>query len=334
MRAKIPALQFPIIIYSIFANVAFTYGPIFQTEAQAESLITKLPTGFFSAFAIATGVSLFIIPVSSRTVVQKQQAGYIQLIRGTLKVGSSRRKCNKSCLMTFKQAQAAYLTILESSDMFSANEVTLDDEDDHKHKKKGKKSTSSAAETPEAKALNGAVTSLVGLHGKLYGDMPFGKREIAWGKLSAKDLDEIFKLFRSILVPLVGMSTITDIFERVAERRGWVKSKRKSFDRAEAWEHADGESKLEAKKVWNEVMKALHEPFAIAAAAMDEGLEHAGLVLEILPRPKKKKGEDEEAKRTDPRPGDGDFGKYLERKWPTSTKSEETHLKRGREKRA
>ena len=92
MRAKVPALQFPIIIYSIFANVAFTYGPIFQTEAQAESLITKLLIGFFSAFAIATGVSLFIIPVSSRTVVQKQQAGYIQLIRGTLKVGRSRRK--------------------------------------------------------------------------------------------------------------------------------------------------------------------------------------------------------------------------------------------------
>jgi hypothetical protein len=61
-------------------------------------------------------------------------------------------------------------------------------------------------------------------------------------------------------------------------------------------------------------MKALHEPFAVAAAAMDEGMEHAGLVLEIIPKPKKKKGVDEESKGTDPKPGDLDFGKHLEKK--------------------
>lgn len=197
--------------------------------------------------------------------------------------------------------------------MFSANETPSEEIDDSKHKKKDDKSKSGAAETPQAKVLKGAIAGLVGLHGKLHGDMPFGKRETAWGKLDAKDLDEIFKLFRNILIPLVGMSTITDIFERIAERRGWVKSKRNSFDRVEAWEHCDDASKTKEKKVWNEVMKALHEPFAVAAAAMDEGLEHAGLVLEILPKPKKKKSEDEEAKGTDPKPGDVDFAKFLDK---------------------
>jgi hypothetical protein len=89
IRAKVPALQFPVIMYSIFTNVAFTYGPLFQTMVQAEALIKQLLTGFLSAFAIATGVSLFIIPVSSRTVLQKEQAGYVQGIRGALKVRSS-----------------------------------------------------------------------------------------------------------------------------------------------------------------------------------------------------------------------------------------------------
>jgi hypothetical protein len=137
--------------------------------------------------------------------------------------------------------------------MFSANGTASDENDHLKHKEKDKKSIFGAAETAEAKALKGAVTGLVGLHGKLHGDMPFGKRETAWGKLSAKDLDEIFRLFRSILIPIVGMSTITDIFERIAERRGWIKSKRNSFDRAEAWEHSDEESKLREKQVWNQV---------------------------------------------------------------------------------
>lgn len=296
MRAKMPALQFPVIMYSIFTNVSLTYGPILQTIAQGESLIRQLLLGFLSALAISTGVSLFIIPVSSRTVVRKEQAGYIQAIRGALK------------------AQTAYLASLESSDMFAATEPTPDDIDDANHKKKDSKPHTASAETPEAKTLKGAITGITALHGKLHGDMPFGKRETAWGKLDAKDLDEIFVLFRNILIPLIGMSTITDIFERIAERRGWIKSKRDSFDRAEAWEHCEGEDKLKEKQVWNEVMKVLHEPFAVAAAAMDEGMEHAGLVLEILEKPKKNKGEDEEAKGTDPKPGDVDFSKYLEQK--------------------
>jgi hypothetical protein len=57
--------------------------------AEAESLVRELLTGFLSAFAISTGVSLFIVPISSRTVVQKEHAGYVQGIRGALKVGSS-----------------------------------------------------------------------------------------------------------------------------------------------------------------------------------------------------------------------------------------------------
>ena len=84
-----PALQFPAIMYSIFTNVAFTYGPHFQTMAQAESLVRQLLISFLSAFAIATGVSLFIMPISSRTIVMKEQAGYILGIKGALKVRDS-----------------------------------------------------------------------------------------------------------------------------------------------------------------------------------------------------------------------------------------------------
>ncbi len=89
MRAKIPALQFPAIMYSIFTNVAFTFGPNFQTMKQGEALIRQLLIAFLSAFAISTGVSLFIIPVSSRAVVQKDQAEYVQAVRGALKVSVS-----------------------------------------------------------------------------------------------------------------------------------------------------------------------------------------------------------------------------------------------------
>lgn len=196
--------------------------------------------------------------------------------------------------------------------MFAATDAKPDEK--KKKTKDDKKTKSRPVETAEAKALKGAIESLTGLHGKLHGDMAFAKRECAWGKLDAKDMDQIFTLFRDITIPLVGMSTIMDIFERIAERRGWVDAQQNSFDRAESWEHRDESAKAGEKKVWNEVMKALHEPFAVAVAAMDEGMEHAGLVLEILPKPKKKKGGDVEDKGTDPRPGDAEFSTYLNRK--------------------
>jgi hypothetical protein len=304
-RAKIPALQFPAIMYSIFTNVAFTYGPLFQTIEQGESLIRQLLIGFLSAFAISTGVNFFIIPVTSRTVVFKEQASYIMAIRGALK------------------AQTAYLLSLESSDMFAGTEAAMVDNEVRQDKRNGKtkegekdsKTRSDITQTPQANTLKGAIAAITALHGKLHEDMPFAKRETAWGKLDAKDIDEIFVLFRSIIIPLIGMSTIADIFERIAERRGWVEPQNSGKrDFSESWEHCGQAERIASKKTWNEVMKALHEPFAVVAAAMDEGLEHAGLVLEILPKQKTKIGVDEEAKGADPRPGDSEFTKYMEQK--------------------
>lgn len=68
-KAKVPALQFPVIIFSIVTIVAFAYGPIFTTVAAMNAFVKELLIAFLTAFGIATGVNLFIIPVSSRAVV-------------------------------------------------------------------------------------------------------------------------------------------------------------------------------------------------------------------------------------------------------------------------
>ncbi|KUJ22025.1 uncharacterized protein LY89DRAFT_391405 [Mollisia scopiformis] len=301
LRAKVPALQFPVIMYSIFTNVAFTYGPLFPTTSVAEAFIKKLLESFLTAFGLATGVNLFVIPITSRTVIFKEQAGYIALVRGTLK------------------AQKAYLTSLETSDMFAPAEVdtTEANGDGSKKKKKAKKNDKAEthpAHNTQAKALQGSLKALLGLHGKLHGDMAFAKREIAWGKLDAKDLDEIFRLFRSILIPLIGMGTITDIFERIAERRGWVSVPKSKPNEAEKWEECGEEAKEQEKATWNTIMKTLHEPFEVVVQAMDEGLEHASLLLELTPRPKAKQGDDVEANAENPKPGDDGFAKHLDQK--------------------
>jgi hypothetical protein len=176
----------------------------------------------------------------------------------------------------------------------ATEEEEKDADDGKKHKKKDKKTH--PAQTPQAKALKDGIAGLRALHGKLYGDLPFAKRETAWGKLDAKDIDEMYALLRNIFIPFVGLSTITDIFERIAERRGWIKTTGSHHDQSEAWEECDVSAKNEEKRVWNEMMKTLHEPFSVAVAAMDEGLEHIGLVLEFNKPPKKQGGADIEAK--------------------------------------
>ena len=100
--------------------------------------------------------------------------------------------------------------------------------------------------------------------------MSFGKREVAWGKIDAKDMDELFNLFRSTLIPLIGMSTITDIFERIAERRGWVTVANSRFNKAESWEPCGEKDREEEKRVWNEVMKTLHEPFDMVRSFLSQ----------------------------------------------------------------
>src|SRR5277367_4459079 len=116
------------------------------------------------------------------------------------------------------------------------------------------------------------------------------------------------------------MSTITDIFERIAERRGWVRTAQRSeFDDAEAWENDPGEdAKRKEKEIWNDIMKQLHCSFEEVSKAIDEGLEHAGLLLEFIKPPKANKvptaDVDVEAKGDVMKPGDKGFSDYLEKK--------------------
>ena len=107
-----------------------------------------------------------------------------------------------------------------------------------------------------------------------------------------------------------------DIFKRVADSRGWNAGPDMPADVLAAKERE--------QQVWNEVMRQLHEPFEILSEAIDQGLEHAGIVLELLPRPKElKQAEaqksggaqpDVEAQGQNLRPGQAGFVKVIDEK--------------------
>ncbi|KAF1938497.1 hypothetical protein EJ02DRAFT_383606, partial [Clathrospora elynae] len=284
IKAKFPQLAFPTIIYAILVNVAATNGFLFQTVPQCEAFIQRLLETFLTGFALATGVSLFIVPVTSRKVVMKEFAGYIALLRGNM--GSHK----------------AYIHSLEGGDMFRQTYVPEQEEGGKKKKNKDKK----AKIKPEVAAIKKMTGSLQEMHGKITADLPFAKREIAYGKLTPEDLEAMFKILRSILLPVLGLSSVMDLFERAAEINHWDGDENEE----------DEESHRQSVSEWNNMFQFVHEPIANIFQALDDGLAHVLLRLQLVKPPKKKKGhnqEDSEAKGDTVKPGDAEFALHLQK---------------------
>ncbi|KAI0874439.1 hypothetical protein GGS24DRAFT_346831 [Hypoxylon argillaceum] len=269
VRAKYPSLNVPVIVYSILSNISCTFSPLLTSNAAFESFVRRLFTAMLLGFAIAAGTSLLIFPLSSRAVWVAQLKGAVQLVRGAVK------------------QEKVYLQSLEREDMFaipadicaathvSDSEDSIDTSRQEKQKNKAQPEPKSTA---EAKAIKDTMFNLRLLTSKIYVDLPFAKRDIAWAKLAAKDLTALQELLRAVVIPIHGIGTVIDIFQRLAEKRGWVTDSETPLEILA--------EKNEDKRVWNEVMKQLHEPFEKLSDAIDEGLQHAGMLLEILPRPK------------------------------------------------
>ncbi|KAK4212025.1 hypothetical protein QBC37DRAFT_401957 [Rhypophila decipiens] len=287
LRAKLPSFNLPVIIFSILLNVATTYGAVLTSLEAAEVFIQQLVTAMLAALAIALGVNLLVVPVSSRQVLTRELGACVSLLRKTVSL------------------QKAYLVRLESDDMFSMasrTETQLSNWDKAAKRNKPKLTKEARA----AKALHESVAKLKEMAGKLHADAPFAKRDIAWGKLDAKDLSKIISLYRNLYIPVLGMTTITDIFKRISERRGWV------VDDSMPPEVL-AEKEIE-KRVWNSVMRQMRDPFEILSEAIDQGLEHAVICLEIVPRPKPRPGKDVEAQAGKLQPGDPGFAQAIDRK--------------------
>ncbi|KAJ5020443.1 mfs transporter [Bipolaris maydis] len=73
-----------------------------------------------------------------------------------------------------------------------------------------KKKEAKSKVKPEIEAVKKMTIGLQELHGKLSADLPFAKREVAFGKMSPDDLEVMFKNLRSIY-----------LFERSAEINHW-----------------------------------------------------------------------------------------------------------------
>ncbi|KAK3213505.1 hypothetical protein GRF29_28g106573 [Pseudopithomyces chartarum] len=155
---------------------------------------------------------------------------------------------------------------------------------------------------PEIKEVKEATGRITMLHGKLGVDLPFAKREVAYGRLEPEDYEAMFKNLRAVMMPLVGVTSVIDIFERLAELNGWEEEEEEGI-------------KQEVMEDWHHLMTYAHDPIQNILDTMDGGLEHIAIRLQLSKPPKKKKGADAsdiEAKGDQIKPGDKEFASHFE----------------------
>ncbi|CAG8897617.1 unnamed protein product [Penicillium egyptiacum] len=293
-RAKYPQLQFPVIIYAIFANISSVYAPQMKNMTAGIGMVTQLLKACLTGLGISTATSLFILPMTSRQVVFKQMASYIGGLRSAL------------------NAHAIYFQSLERDDIFGRTE-TYDDARE-KFGKKGK------IYSPEAEAIRGAVRQITDIHAKLHGDLTFAKREIAFGRLGPDDLQTIFRHLRQIMIPVVGLSFVVDIFQRLSDYNRW----NQPIDLNEPVVPEDIRQRVVHE--WNDIMRAVHDPFAVMIQTIDEGLLHTSYVLRITKPPRRistaepsddnsmEEDKDVEARAENTAPGEKAFIKHFEKR--------------------
>ncbi|KAJ6042014.1 uncharacterized protein N7446_013080 [Penicillium canescens] len=271
LRALKPMeLQDPMVAFSIFASVTITRAGTFTSLAAGLDFVARLLKGFMIGFAIATGVSLLILPITSRGDMFHDLKGYAASVEALLQAQISFVEDSSETLL-FKGSGL----LRRARTYESTRDVKNDDEDDLQAKEK---------------KLQGAMAKLNGLHNKLHADLFYSKSEIAWGKLSAEDLDAISRLFGNLLLPLSGMSMLPEILESI------VKNETRDEEAGDLDDLEEGALKhSEIQKV----VETLHERIIHSSELVQHGLHYFLLALELI-RPKhldkQKKPHDEEAR--------------------------------------
>ncbi|KAI7193921.1 hypothetical protein KC363_g2440 [Hortaea werneckii] len=280
-RAKRPQFTIPSIILAIFANVSMVYAPQFSSMALAQSFARRLLEAFLTGFAISTACSLIVFPLTSRQVVFKDISGYIMSLRTAIK------------------ANLDYMHSLEETDVFAPHRVNTAGEE--------------VAGSKEADTFKDKMRGLAALHAKTSTDLPFAKREVAIGRLGPDDLQKTFRMLRIVMLPVLGLSCMSDVFQRIAEERGWDCAR--SFADFPLSEAHGEEEKLRIESVieWHELMKRLREPFESITNTIDEGLEHVAILLQLAPAPKRRSA-DEENNASNPKPGEKGFPAIYDRR--------------------
>lgn len=173
LQARYPALLIPTILYNIFVIVQLTSCSRFTTWTQCWDLIYLTVKCYYTGVAISFISGIIIYPVTCRSEIFEVQEKYIEAVRCMLR--ESARYLGKLKTMP---------TFPTSADGQIQGEV------------EAQQGTWDGAEIQQK------MVEVKALYTKMRHEIAMAKREIAWGKLRARDINIITDLCRQILMPL------------------------------------------------------------------------------------------------------------------------------------
>ncbi|PYH99783.1 hypothetical protein BO71DRAFT_138129 [Aspergillus ellipticus CBS 707.79] len=281
-------LQDPMVAFSIFCLVTLTRGGMFTSLSEGLDFVSRLLKGFMLGFAIAIGVSLFILPITCRGYVFEDIKGYVAQIDTVL------------------QSQIGF--VKGTSEAWTGGQGLLKRSRTARSMREMENNPGSDLESRQ-KLLTASITKLNGLHGKLQSDLLYSKDEIAWGKLSADDLNQSGGLLRSLLLPLSGMAMLPEILDMMIKHEATRSNSIGSLD-------DDEEQSLKQSEI-KKVTDTLHDRLVESSRLVTAGLQYALLTLGLVTRKKTEKQRtakgDEEATGEIISPLQPDFASRFER---------------------
>jgi hypothetical protein len=158
----------------------------------------------------------------------------------------------------------------------------------------------------DVQTLMSDVKALRAVHGALFAHMGAAKKEIAWGRLSPADIKEIQRLLRRVFLPVVGVSSIIDVFERLSKVHGWETAEN----------DPETASETELSHQYQEIMRNLHDHIQELHNALGEGIDYVLVRLKLSSPPdaSEKTHQKSDVEANPGKPKEDDFAALLKRK--------------------
>lgn len=187
--------QDPGVCFSLLAVVVLTRVSSVATFDEGFEFLWRITKALLVGFAMATGVSLFILPRTSRGGVATAVKGYAA------------------------QTQAVLKAIVEfvhetPDDVLLTTPAQLDTDLQPLQTVRTSRTAAAVDKSEVAKGkIKDAVNALNALDAQMQANLRYAKIEVAWGKLSAADLERISELLRKLLLTLSGISAFPTIID-------------------------------------------------------------------------------------------------------------------------
>ena len=238
------------VAFSIFSGVTMTHAGQFVTISEGLAFVSQVLKTFLIAFSIATGISLFILPMTSRRNVFKDLNNYVPVIEASF------------------VAQVSYVRHKRAGSYRSCSVQA-----DQSHGRSVSPTMSKTA------AIASAIKGLRSLHEKLHGELSYTRTEIAWGMLSADDLDCILGHLRSVFLPLTGLSMFPEVLQELVEDVAVSNTGQNNLDKRQGNAH-DGQMMTQDER-WKNLMRPLEQRLESTSELVTIGLRRTLSILKI-----------------------------------------------------